>query len=969
MTDCSLRFSIGYEMETQIVNRDGSLLVGTRMKPTWNELLARAAKKLATTPKMAECPAIVRERFKGVKLREIEKGEKRFRNVGVYYTLNPKAKPLIIDAFGPDPNLSQITWILEMVTPPCQSMEELQFWCSHLYDTALQSLPPKKYGLISTGFNPLEKEYRSGLTFGDHIHIGGFKNDRDRIKAYNLIRNFVPHLIAISGNSPFIDGLPTNVPKITEKDNKIRILGGKCVKSLRLVHNKSQLGPCDVERYVPYLRRPNPADFDAGVGRGYPDNRMVDIFPFTRWGTIELRFFDCQFSIAHRLAIVSILEALCLKAVQMGTIPEVAARSIVENREKAVEFGLLGTFLQDRSLGESFAAIYNKNPITNRKTSRMFEAVQSLLVWLQPEFNQLGLQQYLTPVYASVFGTEKLHAPCGPADYLLFLYQQKYREKIDRLVQFLQSLSEGYCAKANPIDPISQTFGKPILPDFTSLGAIALSEEETQTAPPSIPFDVKIDITSKAPVLAGQRVPFKIQLKNIQKQILMLKVHTKLFQESSVLYSNLKELSVGPLKSLDFSPPAGVPVGTIKGKSPCYLQILVSDQHDNTLNLRSPSFEVIGSPEVKMKLFSPPRVGKGHSLKISLVNSTPTIAQKFTLSARLLIIETGQDARLASKAISIARTKNIALPLPTPSKGENARITVTISYKGKTIASEQTENIPLTLSPSPSLPASSARPSSARSPPSHALPARVSTSSPRPSGTRPSSPRSTAQSPSSSRTSPSRTSSPRTSPSRTPSASSSPTPPSPTRPSPTRPSPTRPSTTRPSSTRPSTTRPSTTRPSTTRPSTTRPSSTHSSPTRSSAPRRSVQSSDSSSRTKPQPSSSGVKVKTSVSPSKVRAAPTPKKSVSQAKRTPPPRSTSTDKPRPPHSARSTSTVRSRPSRSPPSSPHPPRQRDAEPSSQKKKIRIPTNEKTKPKPGTKTKINVKSKSDTQRRRKKS
>ncbi len=757
MTAHSLRFTIGYEMEVQIVNRDGSLLVGPRMKSTWNELLARATKKLAATLKSPDCPKIVHDRFKGAKLRQIEKAEKRLSNVGISYLLNNKKKPLIIDSFGPDPNLSQITWILELVTPPCQTMEELQFWCSHLYDVALQSLPPKRFSIISTGFNPLEKEYRSGLTFGDHIHIGGFLSDRERIKAYNLLRNFVPHLIALSANSPFIDGSPSNVPKISEEDQKIRVLGGKCAKSLRLIHNKSQLGPCDVERYIPYLKRPNPADFDKAVGRGYPDNRMVDIFPFTHWNTIELRFFDCQLSTAQRMAIVSILQAICLKANRLGQIPEVSTKTILDNRDKAVEFGLLGTFLKDKALENStFGMIYNENPITGKKNSRMFEAVQSLLVWLQPELNHLGLQEFLTPIYVSVFGTDNLVPPCGPADYLLYLYQLKYRENIDKIVLFLESLTQEYCTKSNRSDPIVQTFGKPELPDFESLQAIYTSEPEIPAEDQHIPFDAELVFGKKGPILAGKRIPLEINLKNLKNKMQFLKIHTKLFQGSSVLYSNLKEMSLKPSESSKFSPLTGVPVGTIKGKTLCYLQVLISDDNENILTLESAEFEVIGSPEVMIKLVSPPRVGKGHSLKISLVNSTPSIAQNFTLSVGLIIIETCQAVHLVKKLISIVKTKNISIPLPTPPKGETARIGVSISHKDKVIASQETENIPISLRPSARKPTSSRSPATVRgsqavssssrrtpstpsSPPPSSPPVRVPSA--RSSRTKPSSPR------------------------------------------------------------------------------------------------------------------------------------------------------------------------------------------------------------------------------------
>ncbi|MBY8982804.1 MAG: hypothetical protein KGD57_07640, partial [Candidatus Lokiarchaeota archaeon] len=193
-----------------------------------------------------------------------------------------------IDTFGRDGNVTAITYILELVTPPCEYIEELAYWSSTLFLLAKNTLP-KDLHIIASAVNPAANEYQRGLTQGDHHHLGGFESELEKIQAYCMIRNFIPHLIALSTNSPIINNRPTDVVKIINN----RITAPNCVRSLRLKNNASMLSNNDPRHYIPYLTS---TDMNAQnlflqtvAKASMEDGRFQDLFPFTDWGTIELR--------------------------------------------------------------------------------------------------------------------------------------------------------------------------------------------------------------------------------------------------------------------------------------------------------------------------------------------------------------------------------------------------------------------------------------------------------------------------------------------------------------------------------------------------------------------------------------------------------------------------------------------------------------------------------------------------------
>ncbi|MBY9007253.1 MAG: hypothetical protein KGD63_10900 [Candidatus Lokiarchaeota archaeon] len=342
-----------------------------------------------------------------------------------------------IDTFGRDGNVTAITYILELVSPPCEFLEELAYWSSTLFLLAKNTLP-KDLHIIASAVNPSAKEYQRGLTQGDHHHLGGFESELEKIQAYCMIRNFIPHLIALSTNSPIINNKPTDVVKIINN----RITAPNCVRSLRLKNNASMLSNNDPRHYIPYLTS---TDVNAQnlflqtVDKAsMEDGRFQDLFPFTDWGTIELRVCDAQISICRRIGIGLIIQALCYKArklvKQKKWVPDAGSETITLNRKGAIERGLISLFKPASNLTHDFLKQYDHSFAEqylgpkNEPIRYMMQAVQRMFFYIRDELKELGFlySPFLKPLLQSVFGNiSYAEPPMTEAEYQLSLYNHK----------------------------------------------------------------------------------------------------------------------------------------------------------------------------------------------------------------------------------------------------------------------------------------------------------------------------------------------------------------------------------------------------------------------------------------------------------------------------------------------------------------------------------------------------------------
>ncbi len=342
-----------------------------------------------------------------------------------------------IDTFARDGNVTAITYILELVTPPCVYVEELAYWASTLFLLAKTTLP-KDLHIIASAINPASKEYMRGVSQADHSHIGTFESDLEKVQAYCMIRNFIPHLIALTCNSPILNNKPTDVVKVING----RITSPNCTRSLRLKSNTTMLSNNDPNHFIPYLTNTdlNSQNYFLQVVQkaSLEDGRFQDVFPFTDWGTIEVRISDAQISICRRIGIALLIQTLCYKAKKLlrkgKWVPDAGSVTIAQNREAAIERGLISLFRPAEDLTRDKLSQYDSEFAEQylgpkgQPVRYMTQAVQRMFFYLKNELKELGFlySPFLKPILQSVFGSVSYaEPPITEAEYQLSLYQYK----------------------------------------------------------------------------------------------------------------------------------------------------------------------------------------------------------------------------------------------------------------------------------------------------------------------------------------------------------------------------------------------------------------------------------------------------------------------------------------------------------------------------------------------------------------
>ncbi len=495
--ELELPFPHGIEVELQVIRKDGTWLRGDDVLEVFDRLVSSAKSLLDKRIRDTDIKS-VRTKYKHSS--QTEEGERGSRVVASYE--DPGGKVREYTLIGHDPNVTSLTWILEIATPPCTTLEELAWWVQTLVAISYDSIPREsKVILVSTGLNPTQ-DYLKNLSFGEHHHIlGPDTSDGLRIAVYNMFRNFMPHLIALSVNSPFENKAPTDQVYIDENGN---VRAPRCKRSIRLTKNTTQMGPTNEFELIPFLETADKELFARHVNRSPP--RMVDIYPFTDYGTIELRIFDTQLSVPRRIGLAILLQALALKTKKMlengERVIDVGAKILAANREAAIEAGLWGPFRPtDTTESDEFGNSYNMQLLDdgtyNKKLRNRFlaDAVASMLFFIRDELEELEAIEnaFLQPLLLSVFGSEFVKPRTTGADFQLQVYARSDMNMVV-LMKELESITRECCTNWL-YDPLE---GTPNLPTWLCWWKGIEPEIVTETER----------------VFAGQEAQFLISIKN-----------------------------------------------------------------------------------------------------------------------------------------------------------------------------------------------------------------------------------------------------------------------------------------------------------------------------------------------------------------------------------------------------------------------------------------------------------------------
>jgi carboxylate-amine ligase len=173
---------------------------------------------------------------------------------------------------------------------------------------------------------------RRNNTFSLHVHYAVEGRDK-AVYLFNRLREYVPHMLALSVNSPFWQGEYTDM-------HSARVL-----MFSRAYHRAGLPGPLnswdEYATYVDTLKRTGLIDT---LGEIWWDVRL-----HPGLSTVEIRAFDAQTSPARTEALVTLAAALCdMLAAEYDAgehMPIHANRDIEENKWSAQRYGLEGTFI------------------------------------------------------------------------------------------------------------------------------------------------------------------------------------------------------------------------------------------------------------------------------------------------------------------------------------------------------------------------------------------------------------------------------------------------------------------------------------------------------------------------------------------------------------------------------------------------------------------------------------------------
>jgi glutamate---cysteine ligase / carboxylate-amine ligase len=179
-------------------------------------------------------------------------------------------------------------------------------------------------------------------TFSAHVHVGIRGADR-AIAICDRLRPLLPELLAISANSPFLDGRDSGLHSV-----RTQIF----TKSFPRCGIPEAFG--SFQAYTDYV------DFL------YKTNSIVEhtqlwwsVRPHPAFGTVEVRICDAQSTVEESNALISLIVASVAQAAlefDEGTLPEPPpGRLIEENFWRAIRYGLDGRMI-DLERGEEYAA-------------------------------------------------------------------------------------------------------------------------------------------------------------------------------------------------------------------------------------------------------------------------------------------------------------------------------------------------------------------------------------------------------------------------------------------------------------------------------------------------------------------------------------------------------------------------------------------------------------------------------------
>ena len=198
---------------------------------------------------------------------------------------------------------------------------------SHWADVEITGGNPRYERLIQD----LQMVARANLIFGLHVHIG--VEDRDlQITIMNQARYFLPHVLALSVNSPFWLGMNTGL-----KSYRCKVFD----KFPRTNIPDTFTSWADYENFVNLLVRTNCIDNAKRI--------WWDVRPHPFFSTLEIRICDIPMRVDETLAIAALIQATVAKLYKLHArnqaYREYSRSLLMENKWRASRYGIDGKLI------------------------------------------------------------------------------------------------------------------------------------------------------------------------------------------------------------------------------------------------------------------------------------------------------------------------------------------------------------------------------------------------------------------------------------------------------------------------------------------------------------------------------------------------------------------------------------------------------------------------------------------------
>ena len=249
--------------------------------------------------------------------------------------------------------------MVEVGTPICRDVSEARNAVVHLRSTVAGLAADAGTRLVAAGTHPfaawqdlditederyialaenLQDIVRQISVYGLHVHVG--IDDRDRaIELMNEVRYFLPHILALSVNSPFWEGRDTGIKSYRS------VIWGRMPRS-GIPDTFASWD--DYRAFVDTLL----------VTRSIDEPKKIwwDIRPHPHFNTLEFRVCDMPTRVDETIALAALFQALVAKLAKLRSHNlgfRLYQRSLIaENRWRAMRYGIDGTLIDFGKVAE-----------------------------------------------------------------------------------------------------------------------------------------------------------------------------------------------------------------------------------------------------------------------------------------------------------------------------------------------------------------------------------------------------------------------------------------------------------------------------------------------------------------------------------------------------------------------------------------------------------------------------------------